>query len=334
MHVSPKCVLYVHAYKLKTGLFSLSVGDQLDPEQTGFIAVENFTSLAEHHELQLDPSKLEMLLALVQSNEHGHVCYQELIELVSRFYLYDHWETQLCLQVTMLIKWALLRKIAPTSPLDLPLMNVLSMCWLVMGTCNSICASSSSQCSCVAPVIAWSRWMLFACVCSWMKSCSQSIIDCRSQLCNFWTSTCFLYKSSRVPLRTFFALTLDTRGRKCFHSGTDSWINFAAGSFNTHTHIWLRRSVLTVLARLIQRCDTNPHVITPRCTRADAVDALWLEFKTYGDLKPSCTGRETEAKAEAMNLKGFGWSVNLGHEGDGGNGEKKEESVRNPAYME
>ncbi|XP_042570676.1 rhomboid-related protein 1-like isoform X2 [Cyprinus carpio] len=55
----------------------------LDPEQTGFIAVENFTSLAEHHELQLDPSKLEMLLALVQSNEHGHVCYQELIELLN-----------------------------------------------------------------------------------------------------------------------------------------------------------------------------------------------------------------------------------------------------------
>uniref|UniRef100_A0A671LG68 rhomboid protease n=1 Tax=Sinocyclocheilus anshuiensis TaxID=1608454 RepID=A0A671LG68_9TELE len=58
----------------------------LDPEQTGFIAVENFTSLAEHHELQLDPSKLEMLLALVESNEHGHVCYQELIELVSRMH--------------------------------------------------------------------------------------------------------------------------------------------------------------------------------------------------------------------------------------------------------
>lgn len=56
---------------------------QLDPENTGFIAVENFTSLVEHHELQLDPSKLDMLLALVQSNEEGQVCYQELIELVS-----------------------------------------------------------------------------------------------------------------------------------------------------------------------------------------------------------------------------------------------------------
>lgn len=45
--------------------------------------MENFTSLVEHHELQLDPSKLDMLLALVQSNEDGQVCYQELIELVS-----------------------------------------------------------------------------------------------------------------------------------------------------------------------------------------------------------------------------------------------------------
>lgn len=56
---------------------------QLDPENTGFIPVENFTSLVEHHELQLDPSKLDMLFALVQCNEDGQVCYQELIELVS-----------------------------------------------------------------------------------------------------------------------------------------------------------------------------------------------------------------------------------------------------------
>lgn len=46
--------------------------------------MENFTSLVEHHELQLDPSKLDMLFALVQSNEEGQVCYQELIELVSK----------------------------------------------------------------------------------------------------------------------------------------------------------------------------------------------------------------------------------------------------------
>ena len=63
---------------------------QLDPENTGFIAVENFTSLVEHHELQLDPSKLDMLLALVQSNEEGQVCYQELIELVSGDQMHVH----------------------------------------------------------------------------------------------------------------------------------------------------------------------------------------------------------------------------------------------------
>ncbi|XP_030610182.1 rhomboid-related protein 1 isoform X3 [Archocentrus centrarchus] len=66
----------------RSSLFQL-IQEQLDPENTGFIAVENFTSLVEHHELQLDPSKLDMLLALVQSNEEGQVCYQELIELMS-----------------------------------------------------------------------------------------------------------------------------------------------------------------------------------------------------------------------------------------------------------
>ncbi|XP_014888096.1 rhomboid-related protein 1-like isoform X1 [Poecilia latipinna] len=66
----------------RSSLFQL-IQEQLDPENTGFIPVENFTSLVEHHELQLDPSKLDMLLALVQSNEEGQVCYQELIELMS-----------------------------------------------------------------------------------------------------------------------------------------------------------------------------------------------------------------------------------------------------------
>ena len=68
---------------------------QLDPENTGFIAVENFTSLVEDHELQLDPSKLDMLLALVQSNEEGQVCYQELIELVSENQTQRHTDTHM-----------------------------------------------------------------------------------------------------------------------------------------------------------------------------------------------------------------------------------------------
>ncbi|KAM3859428.1 rhomboid-related protein 1 isoform 2-T2 [Diretmus argenteus] len=80
----------------RSSLFQL-IQEQLDPENTGFIAVENFTSLVEHHELQLDPSKLDMLFALVQSNEEGQVCYQELIELIIVFMCYG----------IMLNKWVL-----------------------------------------------------------------------------------------------------------------------------------------------------------------------------------------------------------------------------------
>ncbi|XP_028424250.1 rhomboid-related protein 1 isoform X2 [Perca flavescens] len=81
----------------RSSLFQLIQEQQLDPDNTGFIAVENFTSLVEHHELQLDPSKLDMLLALVQSNEEGQVCYQELIELIIVFMCYG----------IMLNKWVL-----------------------------------------------------------------------------------------------------------------------------------------------------------------------------------------------------------------------------------
>ncbi|XP_036409340.1 rhomboid-related protein 1 isoform X3 [Megalops cyprinoides] len=81
----------------RSSLFQLIQEQQLDPENTGFIAVENFTSLVEQHELQLDPSKLEMLFALVHSNEEGQVCYQELIELIIVFLCYG----------IMLNKWVL-----------------------------------------------------------------------------------------------------------------------------------------------------------------------------------------------------------------------------------
>ncbi|XP_028562448.2 rhomboid-related protein 1 isoform X1 [Podarcis muralis] len=56
---------------------------QLDPENTGFIGVETFASLVHSHELPLDPAKLEMLVALAQSNDEGQICYQELVDLIS-----------------------------------------------------------------------------------------------------------------------------------------------------------------------------------------------------------------------------------------------------------
>ncbi|KAJ7305730.1 hypothetical protein JRQ81_010096 [Phrynocephalus forsythii] len=59
------------------------IQEQLDPENTGFIGVETFASLVHSHELPLDPAKLEMLVALAQSNEEGQICYQELVDLIS-----------------------------------------------------------------------------------------------------------------------------------------------------------------------------------------------------------------------------------------------------------
>ncbi|XP_023472485.2 rhomboid-related protein 1 isoform X1 [Equus przewalskii] len=59
------------------------IQEQLDPENTGFIGADTFTGLVHSHELPLDPAKLDMLVALAQSNEQGQVCYQELVDLVS-----------------------------------------------------------------------------------------------------------------------------------------------------------------------------------------------------------------------------------------------------------
>ncbi|XP_043417040.1 rhomboid-related protein 1 isoform X4 [Prionailurus bengalensis] len=59
------------------------IQEQLDPENTGFIGADTFTGLVHSHELPLDPAKLDMLVALAQSNERGQVCYQELVDLIS-----------------------------------------------------------------------------------------------------------------------------------------------------------------------------------------------------------------------------------------------------------
>lgn len=67
----------------RSSLLQLIQEQQLDPENTGFIGADTFTGLVHRHELPLDPAKLDMLVALAQSNERGQVCYQELADLVS-----------------------------------------------------------------------------------------------------------------------------------------------------------------------------------------------------------------------------------------------------------
>ncbi|KAM9057429.1 rhomboid-related protein 1 isoform 1-T1 [Megaptera novaeangliae] len=67
----------------RSSLLQLIQEQQLDPENTGFIGADTFTGLVHRHELPLDPAKLDMLVALAQSNERGQVCYQELVDLIS-----------------------------------------------------------------------------------------------------------------------------------------------------------------------------------------------------------------------------------------------------------
>ncbi|XP_047569220.1 rhomboid-related protein 1 isoform X4 [Lutra lutra] len=67
----------------RSSLLQLIQEQQLDPEHTGFIGADTFTGLVHSHELPLDPAKLDMLVALAQSNERGQVCYQELVDLIS-----------------------------------------------------------------------------------------------------------------------------------------------------------------------------------------------------------------------------------------------------------
>ncbi|XP_067563291.1 rhomboid-related protein 1 isoform X3 [Pseudorca crassidens] len=67
----------------RSSLLQLIQEQQLDPENTGFIGADTFAGLVHRHELPLDPAKLDMLVALAQSNERGQVCYQELVDLIS-----------------------------------------------------------------------------------------------------------------------------------------------------------------------------------------------------------------------------------------------------------
>ncbi|RXN14227.1 rhomboid-related 3 isoform X1 [Labeo rohita] len=54
-----------------------------DPENSGFISTERFRDLLAAHGSELDPHKLEVLLALADGNADGKICYQDFVNLVS-----------------------------------------------------------------------------------------------------------------------------------------------------------------------------------------------------------------------------------------------------------
>lgn len=58
---------------------------QYDPENSGFISTERFRDLLATHGSELDPHKLEVLLALADGNADGKICYQDFVNLVRCF---------------------------------------------------------------------------------------------------------------------------------------------------------------------------------------------------------------------------------------------------------
>lgn len=66
---------------------SVLIYSQYDPENSGFISTERFRDLLATHGSELDPHKLEVLLALADGNADGKICYQDFVNLV-RYPLY------------------------------------------------------------------------------------------------------------------------------------------------------------------------------------------------------------------------------------------------------
>ncbi|XP_056102156.1 rhomboid-related protein 3 isoform X1 [Rhinichthys klamathensis goyatoka] len=60
-----------------------SLFDKYDPENSGFISTEHFRDLLAAYGSELDPHKLEVLLALADGNADGKICYQDFVNLVS-----------------------------------------------------------------------------------------------------------------------------------------------------------------------------------------------------------------------------------------------------------
>lgn len=68
-------------------MLRLCVHSQYDPENSGFISTERFRDLLATHGSELDPHKLEVLLALADGNADGKICYQDFVNLVRCFNL-------------------------------------------------------------------------------------------------------------------------------------------------------------------------------------------------------------------------------------------------------
>ncbi|XP_063816964.1 rhomboid-related protein 3 isoform X2 [Pseudophryne corroboree] len=57
--------------------------EDFDSESSGYISTQQFWTLLQNHSSELDPHKLDVLLALADSNADGKICYQDVLNLMS-----------------------------------------------------------------------------------------------------------------------------------------------------------------------------------------------------------------------------------------------------------
>ncbi|XP_063312246.1 rhomboid-related protein 3 isoform X1 [Pelobates fuscus] len=57
--------------------------DQFDAEKSGYISTRQFWTLLQRHGSELDPHKLDVMLALADTNADGKICYQDFVNLMS-----------------------------------------------------------------------------------------------------------------------------------------------------------------------------------------------------------------------------------------------------------
>ncbi|XP_075034186.1 rhomboid-related protein 3 isoform X2 [Mixophyes fleayi] len=57
--------------------------EDFDSESSGYISTQQFWTLLQTHSSELDPHKLDVLLALADSNADGKICYQDVLNLMS-----------------------------------------------------------------------------------------------------------------------------------------------------------------------------------------------------------------------------------------------------------
>ncbi|KAK0139643.1 Rhomboid-related protein 3 [Merluccius polli] len=83
-HMFPACSFSTQ-HSLQACLDSLPAKNNhmYDPESSGFISTERFRDLLATHGSELDPHKLEVLLALADNNAEGKICYQDFVNLMS-----------------------------------------------------------------------------------------------------------------------------------------------------------------------------------------------------------------------------------------------------------